>query len=62
MAIIGVSETGSAKTGPAIDVRIDDAGVDTEFPYRLFSLILCPGESVEAELSHWFWRHPGGRY
>ena len=31
-------------------------GVDTEFPYRLFSLILCCGESVE---SHWFWRHMG---
>ena len=25
-------------------------GVDTEIPYRLFSLILCRGESVEAEL------------
>ena len=25
-------------------------GVDTEIPYRLFSLILCSGESVEAEL------------
>ena len=34
-------------------------GVDTEFPYRLFSLILCRGESVGAELSHWFWRHMG---
>ena len=34
-------------------------GADTEFPYRLFSLIFCRGESVEAELSHWFWRHRG---
>ena len=34
-------------------------GVDTEFPYRLFSLILCRGKSVEAKLSHWFWRHKG---
>ena len=33
--------------------------VDTEFPYRFFSLILCCGESVEAELSHGFWRHRG---
>ena len=33
--------------------------VDTEFPYRLFSLILCRGESVEAR---WFWRHPDSRY
>ena len=32
---IGVSETGSAKMGSAIDVRIDDADADTEFPYRL---------------------------
>ena len=29
-------------------------GVDTEIPYRLFSLILCSGESVEAEFTHWF--------
>ena len=26
-------------------------GVDTEIPYRLFYLILCSGESVEAEFS-----------
>ena len=25
------------------------------------SLILCRGESVEAEFSRWFWRHPGSR-
>ena len=32
-------------------------GVDTEIPYRLFSLfslILCSGESVEAEFTCWF--------
>ena len=27
--------------------------------YQPFSLILCRGESVEAEFSHWFWRHRG---
>ena len=37
-------------------------GVDTEIPYRLFSLILCSGESVEAEFTRWFWRHRGSRY
>ena len=37
-------------------------GVDTEIPYRLLSLILCSGESVEAKFSRWFWRHPDGRY
>ena len=37
-------------------------GVDTEIPYRLFSLIFCSGESVEAEFSRWFWRHPDSRY
>ena len=37
--------------GSAIDVRIDDAGSNTEIPYRLFSLILCSGESLEAELT-----------
>ena len=31
-------------------------GVESEFPYRLFSLILCRGESVK---SHWFWKHRG---
>ena len=36
-------------------------GVDTEIPYRLLSLILCSGESVEAEFSRWFWRHRGSR-
>ena len=34
-------------------------GVDTELPYRPFSLVLCRGESVEAVFSHWFWRHTG---
>ena len=29
-------------------------GVDTEILYRLFCLILCSGESVEAEFSPWF--------
>ena len=37
-------------------------GVDTEIPYRLFSLMLCRGRSVEAEFSRWFWSHPGSRY
>ena len=31
VTIIGVSETGSAKTGSAIDVRIDDAGSILKF-------------------------------
>ena len=28
--------------------------VNTEIPYRLFSLILCSGESLEAEFTRWF--------
>ena len=37
-------------------------GVDTENPYRLFSLILCSGEPLEAEFTRWLWRHRGCRY
>ena len=33
---IGVSETGSAKTGSAIDVRIDDAGSILNFRIGFF--------------------------
>ena len=29
-------------------------GVDTEIPCRLFSLILCSSESLEAEFTRWF--------
>ena len=52
-------ETGSAKNGVCNRCPYRRCRVDTEFPYQLFSLILCLGESVEAELSHWFWRHRG---
>ena len=53
---------GVCKMGSAIDGRIDDAAIDTEISYRLFSLILCSGESVEAEFSRWFWMHLSSRY
>ena len=36
-------------------------GVDTEIPYRLFSLIFCRGESGETEFSPCFWSDPGSR-
>ena len=36
-------------------------GVDTEIPYRLFSLRLCSDESLEADFTRWFWRHRGNR-
>ena len=48
---------GVRKNGVRDQCPYRQCGVDTEFPYRFFSLILCPGESVETELSHWFWRH-----
>ena len=34
--MVGVSETGSAKTGSAIDVRIDDAGSILKFRIGFF--------------------------
>ena len=34
--VLGVSETGSAKTGSAIDVRIDDAGSILKFRIGFF--------------------------
>ena len=41
--------TGSARKGVRTRCPYRRCGVDTEIPYRLFLLILCSGESVEAE-------------